>query len=138
MYRSIHGYDIWGARFTAALGAQFKDIGSIHGEFGYAVGRTEGGLKTETYTSAATWEFILERFRIGLGPQLTLVWMQRVTVDDSMFGGGWGLNAFASYDLIQGDHANMYVGLDGRYSWFGEGLDYGGLGVALGARFKTP
>ena len=138
MYRSIHGHDIWGARFTAALGAQFKDIGSLHGEFGYAIGKTDGGLETETLTFAPTWEFIIERFRIGLGPQWTLLWMERVTIDESMFGGGWGFTGFASVDLIQGDHANMYLALDGRYSWFDDGLDYGGLGLSLGARFKTP
>ncbi|MEQ9318485.1 MAG: hypothetical protein RIF41_04970, partial [Polyangiaceae bacterium] len=138
MYRSIRGHDVWGARFTAAFGAQFKDFGAIHGEFGYGVGRTDGGLEVQTYTSATTWEFILDRFRLGLGPQLTLLWMERVTVDHSMFGAGWGLNGFATFDLVQGDHANLYLGLDGRYTWLGHGLDYGGLGLTLGGRFKTP
>jgi hypothetical protein len=137
-YRSLHGHDIWGARFSGALGAQFKDWGAVHGEFAYEIGAIESGLKTESASFGPTWEFVIDRLRLGLGGQMALVWVERATYDASLFGGGYGFNAFMSYDLISDDHVNLYLALDGRYSWLDDDLGYGGLGLTLGTRFKTP
>ena len=135
----IHGHEVWGARLQMALGAQIRDIGAIHGDLSYGIGATELGLKTQTYSFAVTWEFIVGPARLGLGPEFTLLWMDRYTTDFStMDSSGTGFTTFIGFDVVQSDHVNLNLALHGRYAWLANDLGYGGAGLTLGGRVKTP
>ena len=134
----LHGHVVGGGRFHAAFGAQLKDIAAIHGEFSYGVGRTDGGLMVHTGSLAATWEFILDSWRLGFGPELTIVSMRRYTAPELVGSLAGGFMTSAGVDLVQGETYSLHLGLEGRYGWLSQDVGYGGLGLFLGGRMKAP
>ncbi|MFP6684584.1 MAG: hypothetical protein VB934_07720, partial [Polyangiaceae bacterium] len=136
-YQDLHGHAIWSGAPAVAFGAQFKDVGAIHGDFSVGVGNTDGGLMTSAFAFGPTWEFILGAWRLGGGPQLSVIWMTRASNGGTMVATGACGVAFAGIDLVQGETTSLHLGLDGRLGRVGD-MNHASVGLSLGVRFKTP
>ncbi len=78
-FHMLYDHPVGGVMVGAAFGAQFKDIGAIHGTFMFHSGASDEGLDTTSYGGSVTWEHILGRVRPGIGMALQYLELRRAT-----------------------------------------------------------
>jgi len=146
---SFAGRTIYGVAPQLSLGVQFGDFGALHAELGLMFGAAEA-LPARELSVGASWEFILWRFRLGLGVHYQRVSFERATrhggfSEDgytrsagSMIAQGPALSGAIDFDLYQSDHFNLYLGLQGKLGAISEQSGIGSGALRLGTRFKFP
>jgi hypothetical protein len=67
----------------------------------YAQGRTLHGLDLAKWRLGWTWDWILDRFRFGLGPSLGYLRYERVTESSVIEAAFVGLDAHVSFDFAK-------------------------------------
>lgn len=122
----------------AALGLQIRDIGAFHFDVDLWKGETDQGLDLFMASGGPAWEFVLWRFRPGLGLQVHWVSVDRATTSRNMTAWGWSPALFLDVDVIQNEHANLFVGAKGGVGEVSRSLRLYRLSLSLGGRFKHP
>lgn len=135
---SLGGHALGTFELHLGLGAQFGQVGAIHGDFAFAAGETEDGLRTRLYSHAAVWDFIFGRFRPGLGVRGYVVEVERATRPNSMLGFGVAGVLSLGVDVVQTDYANVAIGLEGEGGRVSEDIPLLGAFLRFGGRFKVP
>jgi hypothetical protein len=126
-----------------SLGVQFGDFGSVHAVLGMMFGSTDA-LTARELSVGASWEFILWRFRLGLGVHYQRVSFDRLTgagsggSSRSMLAHGPALSGSIDFDLYQSDHFNLYLDVQGKLGAVSEQSAIGSGALRLGTRFKFP
>jgi len=135
-YDRLFSHSMYSAGGGIALGAQFYDIGALHGMVSVHRGATDGGLAILTLTAAPTWEFIFGRVRPGFGVGVHHFELEGRTTNnyrDTIVG-----LAFLTVDVVQSPYANVYAGARGDLTEL-DGHLLGGARLTLaGGRFKVP
>lgn len=137
-FRQVYGVPIYAGDFDLAFGAALKSV-SIYGTFGVIYGHTSAGLTTTRLGIGSNVLFpISNRVRIGVEPRTTLLFIRRVTQDDSMGGIGFGMYAAGTFDIVDLDPWVLYAGVRlGTDVYLGSeplALLWGGT-LSLGARY---
>jgi hypothetical protein len=118
------------------IGAQ-TGSGGWYGTLGGRFGSTDGGLAFRQLGIGASWEAPVEpRWHVGLGFDISYAGFDRASTDGTIGDLGLGGRAFTTYDVVHGDSAAVFLGLElGADAYVSAGTTplYGG-GLRLGAR----
>lgn len=136
-YHNLYGHSIVGGLGGIALGAQFKDIGALHGHVVGQIGMSDSGLRTTMISFGPTWEFELGRVRPGIGPVIHYLSVERATGGSLSTDIEGGARVFVDIDLWQSPHAAFTLTLLGELTHVPDST-MGSFGLMLGTRFKAP
>lgn len=137
-YHALYSHPMGTVMGGVALGAQFKDIGALHGTFLFQLGATDAGLRTTSYGGSVTWEHIFGRVRPGIGVLVQQFHLERATSPGTLAFFGGGLTGFLSVDVVQSPHANFFIGLNGELIFMPDETVFPGAWLNFGGRFKAP
>lgn len=121
-----------------AVGVQIRNLVAIHGECDLWKGETDQALSFFTASVGMGAELALWRVRPGLGLHLHWLRVGRATPAETMRGMGYTGRLRLDLDILQSDHANLFVGAKGAAGVADHGMVLVGAALNLGGRFKHP
>ena len=115
--RGVFDLPVVGLDIEIALGAKLnhRDF-FIDGTLGYVRAESFVGLDFHRPAAGVTFEWEFDRWRVGLGPQLALAIVPRVSGGETMISPGIGAEALGSVDLYRGEWGDGLAGA-ARLMW---------------------
>jgi hypothetical protein len=111
-YNRIYAAQAYGGEGLVAFGASREGLG-WEMALQYSHGRTEHGLDLDKGRASVVYELIFDRFRLGIGPTLGYLALERATGGRAMHGPFVGLEARASFDFARTSlYSAFFVTLD--------------------------
>ncbi len=105
--RGVFTQPLYGVEVEVALGARWQRSGRfIYGTIGYLRAETHAGLNVHRPVLGAMFEWEHDRVHLGIGPQLSMILVERVSSRGLMVSFGVGVDAVVSVDLYRGDEGD--------------------------------
>ena len=109
-YRTLYSSSLTGGTIDLGLGAELAP-GALYGTVGIVLGSTKYGLNTQMYSFGSSWEFHIDRVRLGAGLQAGYLQISRITQPDHPMGAVFvGVHLSLTVDLFAASHHALYLG----------------------------
>jgi hypothetical protein len=133
--RSLMGIGLWGYGGGGAIGGDVSETVGVYTDADFEIGKTTFGLGTFYGRFGLRGEVIVDRFRVGAGPQIQYFAISRASRNETIDSFGIGIYLLASFDLVTvGKGQGLYLGLRLDADWFAHAHIFGAQ-VPLGFRF---
>ena len=100
-----------------ALGGRMAERMAFNVAIGSDFGRTTHGLTTRDFTLAPSVELVVERFRLGFGPEMIWFGVWRATTGAAIAHGGVGFRVAPSLDLFKTDSVSIFLAARAQADW---------------------
>jgi hypothetical protein len=130
--RTLLELPVTGADMGLALGAQPSRGLAVWWAGRFFLGSTEHGLGVYTARLGADLDFVVDRLRFGIGPNLFLVGVSRAARDETILSWGPAAHVGLRLDFVRTQGYAMFVRADADAGWeiYDDSIYWGG---ALGA-----